>query len=213
MCSIADYYDTDNNKKVGFDCFSSAKEINSQPSDMAKDLIKADPTFEYTYNIGVAGIEDTNVSQPVPTVLEDFARFEVQSTVSIMAKTKTDAYGAIFVGDAPRQADCSIYQQIPFNQLYSLVGFEGKTAYFHFDRTLLDNQLLNIFEMDILCYTQKPVFDIGDNTIPMVRGADGYDVPMSIHQDGSPKIFKVVGRKMIYDGAVWQELTLQEYTE
>lgn len=57
------------------------------------------------------------------------------------------------------------------------------------------------------------VFDIGDEVIPMVYGADGADRPMSRYRDGADKVFVVVGTKFIYDGAVWQELTLQEKTQ
>lgn len=57
------------------------------------------------------------------------------------------------------------------------------------------------------------VFEIGDEVIPMVFGADGVDRPMSRYKDGTQKVFNVVGTKFIYDGAVWQELTLQEKTQ
>lgn len=57
------------------------------------------------------------------------------------------------------------------------------------------------------------VFEIGDEVIPMVFGADGVDRPMSRYKDGAQKVFNVVGTKFIYDGAVWQELTLQEKTQ
>ena len=57
------------------------------------------------------------------------------------------------------------------------------------------------------------VFEIGDEVIPMVYGADGVDRPMSRYKDGTQKVFNVVGTKFIYDGAVWQELTLQEKTQ
>jgi hypothetical protein len=36
---------------------------------------------------------------------------------------------------------------------------------------------------------------------------------MSQYQDGTPKVFEVVGSNMIYDGAVWQELNLIEKTK
>ena len=58
--------------------------------------------------------------------------------------------------------------------------------------------------------TGKMSFDIGDKVIPMVYGADGKDRPMSTYQDGSAKVFQVLGSKIYYDGAVWQELYLQE---
>lgn len=58
--------------------------------------------------------------------------------------------------------------------------------------------------------TGKMSFKMYDQVIPMVYGADGKDHPMSKNQDGSPKVFQVLGSKIYYDGAVWQELSLQE---
>ena len=56
----------------------------------------------------------------------------------------------------------------------------------------------------------KMTFAIGDEVIPMVFGANGKDKPMSLDKDGNAKVFKVLGAKKYYDGAVWQELQLQE---
>lgn len=56
----------------------------------------------------------------------------------------------------------------------------------------------------------KMVFDLYDIVIPMVYGANGFDKPLSKYKDGNPKKFKVLGTRIFYDGAVWQELTLQE---
>ena len=58
--------------------------------------------------------------------------------------------------------------------------------------------------------TGKMSFEIYDQVIPMVYGVDGQDHPMSKNKDGSPKVFQVLGSKIYYDGAVWQELSLQE---
>ena len=58
--------------------------------------------------------------------------------------------------------------------------------------------------------TNKMCFRMYDEVIPYTFGADGEDKPLSKNKDGSPKHFKVLGVKPIYDGAVWQELTLQE---
>ena len=57
--------------------------------------------------------------------------------------------------------------------------------------------------------TGKMCFDIGDIVVPMVYGADGVDRPMS-KANGHFKSFKVLGTKIYYDGAVWQEISLQE---
>lgn len=58
--------------------------------------------------------------------------------------------------------------------------------------------------------TGKMSFNEGDQVIPMVYGADGKDRPMSLYQNRSPKVFTVLGAKKYYNGAVWQELYLQE---
>lgn len=58
--------------------------------------------------------------------------------------------------------------------------------------------------------TGKMSFKMYDQVIPMVYGADRQDRPMSTYQDGSPKVFQVLGSNIYYDGAVWQELSLQE---
>lgn len=58
--------------------------------------------------------------------------------------------------------------------------------------------------------TGKMRFEIYDQVIPMVYGADGKDHPISTYKDRSPKVFQVLGSNIFYDGAVWQELSLQE---
>lgn len=58
--------------------------------------------------------------------------------------------------------------------------------------------------------TSNMSFRLHDEVIPYIYSANGEDVPMSKKQDGTRKVFEVVGSNIIYDGAVWQELTLQE---
>lgn len=53
-------------------------------------------------------------------------------------------------------------------------------------------------------------FEIGDEVIPMIYNASGNDEPMSKKKDNTAKVFRVVGRDMIYDGSIWQKLYLQE---
>ena len=57
--------------------------------------------------------------------------------------------------------------------------------------------------------TKDMTFRMYDSVIPMIPSPNG-DIPMSKHKDGTSKIFKVLGTKLINNGAVWQELTLQE---
>lgn len=58
--------------------------------------------------------------------------------------------------------------------------------------------------------TAKMAFEEYDQVIPMVYGADGVDRPMSLKLDGSPKVFTVLGTKIFHDGAIFQEISLQE---
>lgn len=55
-------------------------------------------------------------------------------------------------------------------------------------------------------------FNIGDLVIPMIY-SNNKDVPISINGNGNAKVFRVIGKKIKYDGAVWQVLSLQEYKE
>ena len=59
--------------------------------------------------------------------------------------------------------------------------------------------------------TKSMVFEIGDKVIPMIPTPNG-DTAMSKKSDGTAKVFNIVGTDMIYDGAVWQTITLQEVT-
>lgn len=70
--------------------------------------------------------------------------------------------------------------------------------------------LYGVKEVQKAYFDLPMTFKLHDEVIPMVFGADGKDKPMSKYQDGSPKVFEVTGSNMIYDGAVWQELTLLE---
>ena len=55
----------------------------------------------------------------------------------------------------------------------------------------------------------RMMFSVGDIVIPHVATPNG-DRPMSSKPDGTPKEFLVTGVTLVSDGAVWQELQLQE---
>ena len=71
-------------------------------------------------------------------------------------------------------------------------------------------EIADVLDIAIDNSTQKMSFKIYDQVIPMVYGADGKDRPMSLKLDGSPKVFTVLGTKIFYDGAIFQEISLQE---
>lgn len=54
--------------------------------------------------------------------------------------------------------------------------------------------------------TNKISFELYDEVVPMVNNG----TPLSLSFDGKAKTFALLGSKIYYDGAVWQELSLQE---
>ena len=60
--------------------------------------------------------------------------------------------------------------------------------------------------------TNKMLFEIYDEVCPLMLNNKGYDTPMSYTANNLPKTFIVIGSKVYYDGAIWQELTLQEFS-
>lgn len=59
---------------------------------------------------------------------------------------------------------------------------------------------------------KEMLFKNGDVIIPMVATPTG-DKPMSKYSTSSPKLFMVMSNNIVYDGALWQKLVLQEYQE
>jgi hypothetical protein len=105
-----------------------------------------------------------------------------------------------------------------FFQVYDISALENDIKYYLSFQARLENDgkavrissLHLSDEYNAEYNPNKMTFDIGDVVVPMVFGADRKDRPMSLRKDGTAKTFSVVGVKYIYDGAPWQELTLQE---
>ena len=56
---------------------------------------------------------------------------------------------------------------------------------------------------------EKMVFQLYDEVVPMIKN----DTPLSLSSNGKAKTFALLGRRIYYDGAVWQEISLQEKGE
>ena len=56
-------------------------------------------------------------------------------------------------------------------------------------------------------------FNLYDEVVPYVFGANNQDIPLSTYIDGTPKHFTVQKSKLLYDGCTWQELTLLEKSQ
>lgn len=55
------------------------------------------------------------------------------------------------------------------------------------------------------------LFQNGDIVVPYNYVQNGREKPMSLAVDGTEKSFEVLGTNIIYDGAIWQELSVREY--
>lgn len=53
-------------------------------------------------------------------------------------------------------------------------------------------------------------FKQNEVVVPMIKKADGTSAPIDIDENGEPMTFVVLAVRVFYDGAVWQELTLQQ---
>ena len=78
--------------------------------------------------------------------------------------------------------------------------------YYEYSPNLSDHKGEKVISID----SSRMLFKLHDKVIPMVYGADGKDYPMSLSHNGTPKVYDILGTNIIYDGAVWQELTLRE---
>lgn len=58
--------------------------------------------------------------------------------------------------------------------------------------------------------SNKMLFEHYDKVVPMVRRTLSQEEPISSTEDDLAKVFEVVGVRVFFDGAVWQELTLRE---
>lgn len=94
-----------------------------------------------------------------------------------------------------------------YDESFLLAGMDGLTG------AQFDALQKGVDKLQYKMPSGKIHYEIGDIVIPMVYGANGVDKPMSKYADGTPKQFQVQGVRIYYDGAVWQELTLQEFSQ
>lgn len=112
--------------------------------------------------------------------------------------------------DKPYNGDIAV--KVKYKGLAS--GYKETYIYINENETSREETFafVNIQEVELVeAFIVLPMsFRLHDQVIPYVYGANGQDQPMSKYQNGTAKVFEVVGSNIIYDGAVWQELTLQE---
>ena len=124
------------------------------------------------------------------------------------------AHSLRFTIDKPYTNDINIRCTVSYSNVATpiLVAIPSGTTTVSINVYSGANSVPGITVSDVLIDngTLPMTFKIGDIVIPYVFGVGGQDKPMSRYKDGSPKQFRVVGAKIFFSGATWQEITLQE---
>lgn len=155
---------------------------------------------------------DTYVDYTNPNGEKSTATIKAFSTTHSPAIESTNGY--ITINKVYRSAISTTYEYFEKTKTNYSKGIEAAiircdiSDYYEYNETSDNFKGEKVIAIDNS--TNKMSFKMYDQVIPMVYGADGKDRPISIYQDGTPKIFQVLGTNIFYDGAVWQELSLQE---
>lgn len=209
LCSISEYYN-ENGKIAVSNRLPFSEDVKEITTSYKKNYIEYSD-YNKSFDVPNGGGIDVEW-------YDSFSKYDFEAGCYNIIATPNSAinYGYLRLGDNEDPNSCDFYVDIEFGKHYIFEIGKKKTLYFHFNKSKkhTDDLPYPAFLFKISFSEKIPMtFDIKNEVIPMVFGADGRDRPMSRYNDGSPKVFNVVGRKMIYDGAVWQELTLQEKTQ
>lgn len=196
-------------------------EENGDLAISSKKTVIASPNWEKGTNdiIKISSMVEGKTTYTVPSSL-DVAWYTYighamlsEGIYRFNMKYLSEGYGRIRLNIYDNQADGSPSLADGSTEVSSEFTLDRPTnVYLHFcsDASNTGSNPSFDFEISLQNIRNKMTFEIGDKVIPMVRRADGTDTPMSRTISGSAKQFRVCGTKIYYDGAVWQELTLQE---
>ena len=186
--------------------------------EKGNDLVK-DTDYEiFETEIAGGDLISCNISlktaYETPVIVSYLDEYE-ETRIKIIEIGETNAYitydarGSITI--------LSVYETQSKNQLYSQFDKTKKLYSKGKETATIRCSISDYYDYDsgdkvisIDNSVDKMSFKMYDQVIPMVYGADRKDRPMSTYQDGTPKVFQVLGTNIYYDGAVWQELSLQE---
>lgn len=212
LCTIDDYYDYENNKLT-----ISANDPNAINTNNYTLLYNA------TFNKGT-----------VTQVQSDSATKYVFQIQSYNGEEYNEELGSITI-DKSQRVHLPFYKYNDFTHIrFKLNGAEIDTAIL-FDVSNLEDDRAYSFsanvnidggqgkiywdEMSIIRGVRRKdfveqglpmTFNLYDEVVPMIMRYDGKDYPLSVDASGNAKVFKVLGINIYFDGAIWQELSLQE---
>ena len=213
LCTMGDYYDASNKKVI------SVNSPNLLDSDNYKQLWNAD----YDSETGTISQINADTKTEYSFQLQKYMGDEYLGELKIKSITESQRVGLAFTKD-------DSFDTIRFKLnggvedtgvTYSASNLENGKQYCFSAKVNIDGGQGNVYwnEMQINYGARALPYDKGnlpmtfqqyDRVIPMVRNYIGSDVPMSYTTTGAVMEFNVLGVKIYYDGAVWQELSLQE---
>lgn len=208
-CSIVDYYDE--NGKVVVSPSKSYLYDYAQHATNGNAYVQMDE-FGYVSIPTTAEIQSRAVGALFNQVLKvDLPYGEYELSISDMSPDISGFIQLDHSTDYPNTEE--EYYRIYFNEnnpktVKFNVNSIKETFYLHLDVLLTDTR--KTFKVEINGKKTKMLFEQYDEVIPMVIDKNGQDNPMSFYKDGKPKKFKVLSVRPYFDGAVWQELSLQE---
>lgn len=177
------------------------------------------PTVEETYKNIITHWKDGKECATIRCGIEDYYIIEKKIIVSVLSQNLTDkgteidilTNEYITVGtilDFGNDVEFNVIEHVSKNIYKCFIGRFIGLATGELTATIKGKIISKSGENNLAM-----TFHIGDIVVPYVYGANGQDKPMSVYKDNTEKEFQVVGKKIIYDGAIWQELTLQEYKQ
>lgn len=185
-----------------------------------------------TTNINTTNNKSTIINEYEQT-LNEFIKGKETATVSCAISDYYDENGKLTINSSCRN---EIYtEQTPIisyeNSILTSTIYARITTPVEYNLTIIVNYLANKYQIkipkgktqgstiaillvstptiDSVYKVTTPLIEIGSEVVPYVLSQGGIDKPMSI-KNGVAKVFIVVGNKIKYDGAIVQELTLQE---
>lgn len=213
-CSIVDYYDENGNLTLTPSSFS-LKDYISKAKDGNKFVARnSNGEFVIPSEVTIDGITTNNSLVAFNNLVKiDLPYGEYELSVE---PTTSNIYGGLILNNSEDslisqlgEIDVRVYfsENSTQSQKFNITA-QKETVYLHLDTKVIGSEQL--FKVFLNGKEIKMVFDIYDEVIPMIVGEQGVDKPMSIYKDGNPKKFKVLSARPYFDGAVWQELSLQE---
>lgn len=177
------------------------------------------PTIEETYKKVIKNWAWGKELATLRCGIEDYYEEEKNFTINVVNIQERDylyvtisSNASIGIGNIlylENKTQLTVISKLSNTQYYCTAPLKSEIQLGEQTATILGKKVISNSRENNLPMT----FHIGDIVIPYVYGANHNDKPMSLNRNGTPKEFTVVGKKMIYDGAIWQELSLQEVTK